>query len=71
MHAYVERNQVCLRDHRGIEPLQREIETMHREARALEQRRRLCERERLPPQLVGIDQNDLERPGYLDFGRSG
>ena len=54
----------------GIELLQRKIEAAHRKALALKPGGRLRQGKRLPPQLIGIDENDLEWLSYFDFGRS-
>ena len=70
MHAHIKRYQARVLEYFRIELLQREIEAGHREACALEPRRRLGQGERLPPQLVGVDEDDLERVGYFDFGRA-
>src|SRR5438445_7813388 len=44
----------------GIELLQRKIEAGHREALALQPRGRLRQGKRLPPQLIGVYEDDLE-----------
>lgn len=54
----------------AIEILQRKIEATYRKAFALQPRGGLGEGERLPPQLIGIDEDDLEATGYFDFGRA-
>jgi hypothetical protein len=69
MHAQVDRHQLRAFENCGIEPLERQIETAHREALLLEQRSRLGEGERLPPELVGIDQYDREVIDYFACGR--
>ena len=69
MHAHVKRHQARILQSLGIELLERKIDAAHREALALQPRGRLGQGERLPPQLIGVDEDDLERVGYFDFGR--
>ncbi len=49
--------------------LQRKIEAGHCKALALEPGNRLRQGERLPPQLIGVDEDDLKWVSYFDFGR--
>ena len=60
MHAHMNRHQARISQDVGIELLQRKIEACHRKALALEQRRRLRQAKRLPPQFIGVDEDDLE-----------
>jgi hypothetical protein len=69
MHAEVDRHQPRMPQNLRLELLEREIEPANFVTCALEQRRWLGQGEGLPPQLVGVDENDRERSGYLDWGR--
>ena len=70
VHADVHGDQVRVLERCGFELLQRKIEAQNLEALALQPGGGLRQRERLPPQLVGIDQYGLAGAGYLDFGRA-
>jgi hypothetical protein len=69
MHADINTDQARIREAFRIELLERKVEAAHRKAFALQPGGRLCQGKRLPPQLVGIDENDLEWVRYFDFGR--
>jgi hypothetical protein len=60
MHSEVERDQSGVRQCLRIELFQAQVEAADVESRAIEPRRRLREIERLPPELVRIDEDDLE-----------
>ena len=60
MHAHIKSHQVRIFQDVGIELLQRKIEASHRKALALQQGSRLRQGKRLPPQFIGIDEDDLE-----------
>src|SRR5439155_23329563 len=60
MHAHIKSRQVRILEDFGIELLQRKIEAGHRKALALEQRGRLRQGKRLPPQLIEVYEDDLE-----------
>src|ERR687896_191374 len=69
MHPHIDGHQVGVPQDFGIELLQRKIEAAHRKALALEPCGRLRQGKRLPPQLIGVDEYDLEGARYFDFGR--
>jgi hypothetical protein len=69
MHAEIDCHQPRAAQDVRVELLERQVESAHRKAGALEQRRRLGQSERLSPQLVGVDQDDWEGSGYFDLGR--
>ena len=72
VHAHVDGDHARTPEDRRIELLQRQVEAGHGKAVATQQRRRGGEGERLPAQLVGVDENDLDgRFDYFDFGRCG
>ena len=69
MHACVERYQPRRSQDLGLELLERKVDAAYREAVAPQPSRGLGQGERLPPQFVRVDQDDLEGGRYLDFGR--
>ena len=69
MHACVERHQPRRSQDLRIELLERKVDAAHLEAVSLQPGCRLCQRERLPPELIRVDQDDFEGGSYLDFGR--
>ena len=67
MHAHIKRHQARILQDFGIELLQRKIEAAHRKALALEPGGRLRQGKRLPPQLIGVNEDDLEEASRSKF----
>ena len=61
VHADVDRHEAGAGEGVGIERLQRKIDARHLQARPFQPCGGLCERERLAPQFVRIDEHRLER----------
>jgi len=63
MHAYIKSHQARSLQDFGVELLQRKIEAGHRKALALQPRGRLRQGKRLPPQLIGVYEDDPAHRG--------